>query len=186
MSSTEWLEIYAYLSLGTGKALANREAVGIYFDLLKDLPAEAVKTAAQRVLMEHPWATFPSIAELRAAAVATVQHLVTELSPGEAWNVAWSAIKRIDPDQEGSVERGCKHVHPLVLEAMSTMGIAAMCFGGDPVGVLRGQFMKIFEQLSARERRMALFPRQIKEAITNGERKQITEIAKKIGTPPTC
>jgi hypothetical protein len=182
MTREEWLEIHAYIASGSGKSL-NVDAMRVYFDLLGDLPFAAMRTAAQRVLIEHPWSTFPSIAELREAATATLRGAVADLSPGEAWSLAWRAIGRIDPEQEGSIERGLDGLPRLVTEAVTAMGIPALCFGKEPVGVLRGQFMKIFEQLSAREKRQSLLPPQVMQAISrNG--KTLREMTARIGVMP--
>ncbi len=67
MSNTEFLEVLAYLTAGSGKDLAAQSKL-VYFDCLADLDFEVFKLAAKRVLMEHKFATFPTIAELREAA----------------------------------------------------------------------------------------------------------------------
>jgi hypothetical protein len=153
-----------YLASGIGRPISE-DSVEVYFDLLGDLDYKVFQTAARRSLLEHKWATFPSIAELREAATATMRGEVKELSPGEAWKLAWQATGRIDPECEGSVERGTAKLPKLVREAMTAFGINALCYGKEPVGVVRGQFIKIFEQLQARDRRVALLPGSVKEAI---------------------
>ncbi len=37
--------------------------------------------------------------------------------------------------------------------------------GKKPLGVVRGQFMKIYEQLQARDRRLSLLPESLKKSI---------------------
>src|SRR5262249_46056005 len=100
MTKQEFVEAMAYLSAAIGKPLAMETAV-VYFGLLGDLPADHFKLAVKRVALEHKWANFPTVAELREAAALTVQGKVSELSPPEAWGLAWRAAGRIDLEVEG-------------------------------------------------------------------------------------
>jgi hypothetical protein len=170
MSRKEFAAIMTYIGIATNKPLGD-EALEVYFDLLGDLPADELQLAAKRVLQEHKWATFPTVAELRAAAAESAQGRIAELSAGEGWRLAWQAVGRIDLEQDGSLDRATKHLPPVVLEAMRVFGIAALVHGDEPVGVVRSQFVKIFEQISARERRKALMPAKMKqEILAIGER----------------
>ena len=175
MTKVEFAKCMAYVSVACGKPLS-AEAAEVYFDLLADIDYDTMQTAAKRVLSEHVWATFPSIAELRQAAAATKLGVVTELSPAEAWDLAWRAAGSIDLDIQGPYISGDKvyasqaacvleGLPPIVVEAMRSFGIPAMVYGTEPVGVVRGQFMKIVEQLQARDRRDALLSPAVKEAI---------------------
>ncbi len=157
MSNIEFAEIVAFVEAGCGKPLA-KESQMVYFELLGDLDYSVLRIAASRVMTEHVWATFPSIAELRQAAVETLRGEVKELSPGEAWEKAWAAIAEIDPELPHTIERAKKHVPKAVWESIEAFGVLAMCYGDEPVGVIRGQFMKIYEGIAARERRKALLP----------------------------
>lgn len=164
MSRREFAEVMAYLSAACGKPMPS-EAAEVYFDLLGDLPVEVLRIAAKRVALSHPWATFPSVAELREAGAETMRGKSVELSAAEAWRIAWSTAGRIDLDVIGSCDRAMASVPPLVAEAMQSFGIAALCYGKEPVGVVRAQFVKFFEQLAAREKRVALLPPALRESI---------------------
>lgn len=164
MTNTEFASIIAYITSATGKALSADGQV-VYFELLGDLPADVGWLAAKRVLLEHRWATFPTVAELRQAAVESSRGEVKELSGAEAWALAWRAVGRIDLDVDRSKERAMKDLPAVVAESMNAMGLANLIGGDDPVGVVRGQFLKVFEQLQARDRRAALLPPAVHEAI---------------------
>ncbi len=157
MSNFEFAEIVARITAGCGKSLSMESQV-VYFDLLGDMDASVLRIAADRVLAEHVWSTFPSIAELRQAAVDTLRGEVKELSPGEAWEKAWGVISNLDPEISGSVDRAKKCVPAIVWESIEAFGVLAMCYGDEPVGVIRGQFMRIYEGIAARDRRKALLP----------------------------
>lgn len=164
MTRLEFVKVMAYIEAATGKSVSS-DTAEVYFDLLGDLPVGVFQLAAKRVVLEHRWATFPSVAELREAASETAQGAVKPLSAGEAWSIAWKAAGRIDPEISGSAERGLAGLPELVVEAVRAFGIPALCCGREPVGVVRAQFVKIFEQLAAREKRIALMPPAIRQAV---------------------
>lgn len=165
MTRPEFAAIMAYIAAATGKSLS-ADATEVYYELLGDLPAPVLRVTAKRVVLEHKWATFPTVAELREAAILTASGEVVGLSPAEAWDLAWSAAKKIDLEVEGSLQRACARLPPLVVEAMRVFGIATLCSTrGDPVGVVRAQFLKIYEQLQTRDHRVALLPAAVRREI---------------------
>lgn len=164
MTKIEFCKVVAYITAATEKKLS-ADALDVYFDCLGDLDYEIFSISAKRVLMAHVWATFPSIAELRQAAADTKRGNVQELSASEAWKMAWDAVAKIDPEIKGDFDKATNKLPAIVVETMKTYGITSLCYGKEPVGVVRGQFIKIYEQLAARENRLALFPEKLKTAI---------------------
>src|SRR5262245_2019943 len=95
MTREDFAITMAYLESGLNQPLPAKRAE-VYWDLLKDLPVDALRLAAKRVLLEHKWATFPSVAELRQAASEVLLGQEAEMSPATAWELAWAAARRID------------------------------------------------------------------------------------------
>ncbi len=166
MTRMEFTAGVAFVERAVGVAMG-RDRVDAFFELLGDLECEIFLIACRRVVLEHRWNTFPSIAEIRQAASETRRGQLAELSAAEAWRLAWSATGRIDPEILGSAERACARLPAIVVEAMTSFGINALCYGKEPVGVVRGQFLKIFESLAAREKRLALIPPHVAAAVTS-------------------
>jgi hypothetical protein len=166
MTKAEFLPVMAYIAAAIGKPFAP-EAAAVYFDLLGDLPLDVLRVTAKRVVLEHKWSSFPTVAELREAAAETMRGEVKELSPAEAWKIAWAVAGDTDPEVDGSFVRACKKASapPIVIEAIKTFGLNALCYGKEPVGVIRGQFLKVVEQLQARDRRHALLPAPVKQEV---------------------
>ncbi len=164
MTRPEFLRSMLYLAAGSGKSLP-AESLEVYFDCLGDLSAEVLMTAVKRVLMEHKWATFPSIAELREAAAETSAGQVKALSPAEGWAIAWRVAGKTDPEVNGSFERAIQGVPPVVVESIRVFGLLALCCGDEPIGVLRAQFLKTFEAVAGRQKRTALLPPKLHAAI---------------------
>jgi len=178
MTRIEFAAVIAYIGVGTGKELPT-ERMDVYFDLLGDLPIEAFKVAAKKVILEHPWATFPSAAELAKATSETVRGRLSELSASEAWEKAWTAVGNIDLEMPHTLEK-LHQLPPSVYEAMKAFGLPAMIYGKEPVTVVRAQFCKIYEQIAARDARAALLPPKLKEEIASTP-SRIEEVRSKVG-----
>jgi hypothetical protein len=163
MNKSEFIRVIAYLEAGCGRALA-KESVHVYFDLLGDLDASVFEAAARIVILEHPWASFPSIAELRDAA-ATVKHgNINRMTAAEAWELAWKAIKKTDPEVR-STDRYLEELPPLVRRAVDSYGLSALCYGKEPIAIVRAQFMRIFDDLAGSDERLSLLPIALKKSV---------------------
>lgn len=200
MTREEFGRVVAYITAATGKALeANR--LEVFFDLLGDLPFDVLLSASRRVCLEHPWNTFPSVAEIRAAAVLSQRGDLTDISPSQAWEMAQKFRERFDPDIQGEyviVLEGKRTTYPSqfhylthklpksVVAAIRTFGPLSLSVGDEPTGVLRAQFMETYQQIVASERREAILPEPLKreiEAIGKLPSK-ITKVIGEIGKPP--
>lgn len=178
MTHAEFATCMGIIGKAIGKPL-EPDRQEVYFDLLGDLLCEIMKAAAARVCLQHRWATFPLPAELREAAAALTAP-ETEITPAEAWDMAWSAAARIDlgvkgrhrvkingewRDFESQADSVLSQLPPIVAHAMQAFSIPALCHGEEPTGVVRGQFLKMFEQIAARGKREALLPAELRPQI---------------------
>lgn len=177
MTQDEFKSVMDYLKSGSGKSPADGKALLVYFDCLGDLDFEAFKLGAKWTLMNHKFATFPSIAELREATVAAARGAVVELAPVKAWEIAWKIIGNTDPEIEGSFARASKDAPRLVLDTIRALGLAALCHGTEPVSIVRAQFMRTFEQLADGEKRRALLPASLVKAIEDRGPNSIKAVA---------
>ena len=166
MTKAEFLVVLAYLEMACGKKLEPK-AVDAYFDLLGHHSAEMLQLSAKRVVLEHPWATFPSIAELNKAAVETSRAQISKTSAAEAWELAWDRVRYTDLEIEYQRDRCLNGLPDLVKKAMLTFGLPALIYGKEPVAVIRAQFMKIYEQLQTSAESAALLPPALREQIQN-------------------
>lgn len=179
MTTVEFAGVLAYLSAAIGKRLS-AESAEVYFDLLSDLPVEALRAAAKQVVLEHPWSTFPSVAEIREAATAIVRG--PRLAGADAWRMAREFAAKVDTDIKGlyrihrsgngtydeypsQIEAFLGGVPKQVQQAIRSFGLHSLCSGADPESVVRGQFLKIFEQIEDREKRLAVMPQTLRREI---------------------
>lgn len=174
MTRDEFVKAMAYLTAGCGKSL-EKVSLQVYFDLLGDLEFDTLLVAAKRVLLKHRFPTFPTVAELREAAVLTRNAEVTALAPAEAWALAWRAVASTDPEIDGSFARATAKLPPLIVKAIEVFGLQSLCYGGEPVTVIRAQFMKIYEQLGERVRQEELLPPATRRAIAAQSRPRVVE-----------
>lgn len=161
MTRREFVEIAAYI--GSVTKPLNDQSLEVYFDLLGDLDAAVLRQAARVVLISHRYPSFPSVAELREAAMMVRNGATSDLTPADAWELASRAASKIDPEVDGSMERHTKNLPPLVVRTMTAFGIASLCHG--QVAVIRGQFLKMFEQLAERSKHEAILPERDRLAI---------------------
>jgi hypothetical protein len=198
MNRKEFSKIIAYIATATDKEL-NRDRLEVYFDLLGDLPFEVMLPAAKKVVLEHPWATFPSAAELRAAAMVVARGKVAEVTPMQAWEMARRFGEKYDPERRGEYfahgktwpsqfEALTAKLPPIVVKAIKAFGPLSLSVGKEPIGVLRSQFCETFEGIVKSEERAALLPAPLKESIEQGPRKalpkKVIKALEGIGKPP--
>lgn len=178
---TEFAKVMAFIAAAIQKPLATTHTLDVYYDLLGDLPLEALQIAAKRVVIEHRWATFPTVAEIREAAVSALSGQVTQMPSGEAWQIAWQTVGRMDPDIPTTVESAMASLPPLIAKAVRAFGVSAICYGREPVTVVRAQFVRIYEQLVQAEQKAALLPDSLKESIRQIGSAQAAKVISDIG-----
>lgn len=194
MTKAEFAHVLKFLADALpGVRPLTADSVRAYHALLGDLPLRVFQLAAQKVALEHEWNTFPSPAELRRVAGEVVAEDVT---PAEAWKLAWQVACQHDPETQGEwVSGGVRYpsrfaavtagMPQVVVEAVRSFGVSALCGGTEPVTVVRAQFLKLFEQVAAKQRRLALLPAPLRNQIAQARRGElappVAEAVKRIG-----
>ena len=190
MTHAEFASALAYLTAGCGKQLTDA-ATEVYWDCLGDLSVDAFRAAAKSVIMRHPWATFPSIAELREAAVEIQSGTGKQVTAQVAWSLACRAAGKIDPAIQGEyvvIRNGERKVYssqteyafdglpPEVVSTLRTFGIHRL-MGNEPMGVLQAQFVQTYQGLISAAKRDAVLPAPL--------RQEIDRISERAKLPPT-
>ena len=185
MTKAEFEKVINFLTVGIGKPIGGsgeaKERMQVYYDLLGDLPAEVLAIAAKRVLYEHVWNTFPSVAELAQAALKVL--MANDLTSAEAWQLAWTAACRIDPEIQGpyivngkrfanQAEAEMSKLPPMVKESMLRFGVTAL-IDANP-NFVRTSFMKVYEGMVEQRKN---------HAIADGAKKQVASASVKALLP---
>ena len=160
--------------------------VRMYFSFLGDFEPKLLAAAVAKCICELKW--LPKISEIRQAAVEIARGTVKEMTVAEAWGHAFAAIKAIDFDSDGSVDRAIAKIPAKVYEAMKAAGL------GNLVNGKREWACKLFSEayrdLMDRERRELLACPQVRREIE--ERRavlrlpptdQVKRVAAAIGAP---
>lgn len=151
-------------------AQADKMMVTAWAEMLADIPLDQAKEAVKYAVATSPFP--PSICEIRNYAVKISENSLH--SPEEAWKIARDAIREystrtvpiegfnskeyefvkfgepVKVRPSGLEYEAKRHVPPEVWEVMKLMGYADMC-ASENMDVLRGQFMKIWNNKADRE-----------------------------------
>lgn len=157
MTRTEFASIMAYLAAGSGKALS-REATEVYYDLLGDLPEQALQAAARRALLEGQYPTFPPAGTLRKLAVEAAE---PGLPPAaEAYRMVLGVLNAPAGLRPGLVEA----LPVAARQAAEAMGWKSMGDSTEPE-VCRAQFTRCYEQYATRQQRERLLPATLRRQL---------------------
>lgn len=171
MEKRDFVAVMGYVSAGCGKPIST-EAVEVYWDLLGDLPLPALQASARRCLLEHRYATFPQVGEIRRLAEEIVAG--DRLTAGEAWALSLRAIRDYGYMRQAD---GLASLPPLVRKAMEAMGWQDTCESQAGIEIIRAQFTKIYDTLAQREQREGLLPLGLREEIAQIGRQQPKRLA---------
>lgn len=178
MMMVEFAKVMAYIAAASQKPVSP-ETVEVYFDLLGDLDAEVLRSAAKEVVLNHEYATFPTVAALRKAAIEIQSGKSARLTPQTAWAMAWRAAGQIDPDIRGEFVvfdvNGERVTYPSqteyvlnglpesVVATMKMFGIGRLIANNEPLGVIQKQFCETYTGMLAVAKREAMLPQKLRE-----------------------
>lgn len=137
------------------------ETVKLYLRFLSDIPFHYGQAAALNMIAESKW--FPSVAELRKEAVSLMpDHQIP--SAAEAWGEVMEQIRKAG--YYGIPE----FTHPVVKQAVKTMGWRNLCMMEEGAYTDRAHFMKIYDSLASKETKQSLQIPDSKRLIGEGNK----------------
>jgi len=158
----------AYIQHAIGIPIPAEQAE-VYFDLLGDLPFEALMLSAKSVVLSHKFHTIPPVSELRDAALEIMRPLEDRITAGRAFEMARRAVRCFGYTDR---EQGMAQLPYLARNVMRQIGWNEFCDSENPEA-LRAHFFKLFEAEKAGLTRQAKLPANVSTAID-----QFREIAK--------
>lgn len=130
----------------------------LWREMLADMPYEVAEAALLKVLATTKF--WPTMAEIREAALTITGQ--QGLTPAEAWALVEQANERYGYYRAAE---GMRSLPPLVQTVVRALGgFQEICSSEEPA-VVRGQFLKMYEQYAAREREMAVLPANVRGLI---------------------
>ncbi len=157
MKKTEIVQLLVVINAAFPNMQVNEVMVDLWHELLGDIDFNLAKAAVKKILLESPYP--PTIADIRkqVAEITTPK----QIDPAEAWGEVERAIRYYGSYRE---EEALASMSPAVARVVKYIGWREICLSEEP-GVLRGQFLKMYQQLQERERKEALLPPDLKNEI---------------------
>jgi len=157
MTKGEVAKILAVLAAAYPKFEVDDLKVQVWHEMLGDLDYAVANMAVKKLIMQN---TFPpAIAEVRKAAAELTNP--ENLTSSEAWGEVTSAIRNYGYYREGEA---LASMSLTTAQVVRYMGWREICMSED-IGVIRGQFLRMYEAYAAKERQDALLPDSMKETI---------------------
>jgi hypothetical protein len=133
----------------------------VWYTMLNDLPYELLEAAIQKHILQSNSPFFPSINEIRTKALEILSP--ESITAAEAWGEVLRAVQNYGMY---NMEEGLKSLKPLTRKVAEAVGFRTICIASeDEIGVVRGQFLKMYEQMANRQRQEALLPEGMKKKL---------------------
>ena len=138
--------------------LPNEEAVKIWYELLKDISYEILAMSIQKYMSTAVYP--PTIADLRKLS-AEITTPSIEIDAGQSFQEARKAVQSFGRYRK---QEALESLTPITRKVVERMGYDSMC-DCENIDVERGQFTRIFENLSLREKQDAQIPMALRNLI---------------------
>ena len=157
MTRAETAKILAVLAASYPKFEVDDLKVRVWHEMLGDLDYVTANMAAKKLILENTFA--PSIAEVRKAAKEILNP--DGMTAAEAWGEVERAVRTYGYYRE---TEALESMSPSVAKVVEYIGWQNICLNEEP-GVIRGQFLKMYQQVRERDRREMLLPADLRQGI---------------------
>lgn len=140
--------------------LPDKDSAKIWYSMLQDIPYDVLSMAIQKYMSTSVYP--PTIADLRRLS-AEITTPSLDIDAGQSFQEARKMIQTYGRYRR---EDALANMTPITRKVVERMGYDTMC-DCENIEVERGQFTKIFDNLSQRERQDAQLPNKLKELITS-------------------
>ncbi len=163
MTKSEVAKLLAVIAAAYPKFEVDDIKVQVWHEMLGDLEYKIASMAIKRLILES---TFPpSIAEVRKAAVEI--QTPEQTNGTQAWGEVIKAIRNFGHYRE---EEALASMSPRTAYVVKCIGWREICMAEES-GVIRGQFLKMYQQVAEREQKEQLLPPAMRREI-----KQIAQL----------
>lgn len=159
MTKAEIAKILAVLAASYPKFEVDDLKVHVWHEMLGDLDYAVASMAVNKIIMQN---TFPpAIAEVRKAVTELMNP--EQVTSSEAWGEVTRAIRNYGYYRE---EEALASMSPITAQLVRYMGWREICLSED-IGVIRGQFLRMYDQIVARKQKEQLLPSMMREQLAN-------------------
>lgn len=137
----------------------NNMKIELWFDMIGDLSFQVAQTAVKKVMLTSEFP--PTVAQVRKAAADITTSKDGILDAGKAWGEVQRAISKYGWAQP---EKAFESMSPITRKVAKQISWKEICCC-EELGVIRGQFMKMFETTKTRTEQERLLPAAFKDQI---------------------
>ena len=159
MMKTETVKLLAVISAAYPNMQVTEATVEIWHELLGDLKLNIALIAAKKLILESPYP--PTIADIRKRAVEIMTPPEDRIDAAEAWGEVMRALRVFGYYREAEA---LKSMSPRTAKVVRFMGWSEICLS-EELGVVRGQFIKMYQQVAEREYKEQLLPVTLRDDI---------------------
>jgi len=163
MTKTDIVKLLAVINAAYPNMQISEATVSLWHELLGDLNLDFALAAVKKLILESPFP--PTIADIRKQVVEITQGL-NEVDAATAWGEVVRALNHYGYYRP---EEAYASMSPRTAKVVRMMGWQEICMSEEP-SVIRGQFLKMYEICTQREKQEALLPQKLKQTM-----KQIAE-----------
>jgi len=159
MTKTEVVKLLAVISGAYPNMQVTEATVALWYELLGDLDINLALAAVKKLILESSYP--PTIADIRKRVVDIITLAEDKMSAAEAWGEVEKKIRWYGYYRE--VE-ALENMTPQVAKVVRYIGWRNICLSEEP-SVIRGQFLKMYQQVAEREQKERLLPLNLRDDI---------------------
>lgn len=131
--------------------------LNVWYEMLGDIDYKVAQLAVQKLILESPYP--PAIADVRKRAVEVITPAEDRIDAATAWGEVQRAISIYGYYRP---EEALKTMRPRTAQVVKYLNWEEICTCED-LGVIRGQFIKMYDQIAEREEKELLLPAKLKQ-----------------------
>ena len=158
MTKTDIVKLLAVINAAYPNMQISEATVSLWHELLGDLNLDFALAAVKKLILESPFP--PTIADIRKQVVEITQGL-NDVDAATAWGEVVRALNHYGYYRP---EEALASMSPRTAKIVRLMGWQNICMSED-LAVIRGQFIKMYEIYTQREKQEALLPPNLKQTI---------------------
>lgn len=157
MTKIETAKLLAVLAAAFPRFEVDDLKVQVWHEMLGDLDYSLASLAIKKLILENTFA--PAIAEVRKAVAEILNP--DGMTAAEGWGEVERAIRLYGYYRE---TEALESMSPMTAKVVRCMDWREICLSEEP-GVIRGQFLKMYQQIAERDRKERLLPQGLRNQI---------------------
>ncbi len=159
MVKSEVAKLLAVIAAAYSRFQVDELKQNVWFEMLGDVDYKIAQMAVKKLMLESPFP--PTIADIRKQIAEITTPEKYKISAADAWGEIEQAISKYGYYQQSEA---LDSMSSITRKTVDLIGFRQICLCEEP-GVVRGQFLRMFEQVANKEKQNALLPENLKKQI---------------------